>query len=129
VGVGVAGSGLRRRRGGRHWRRDDGTGALASAELFNPATRSWSQTGNLNTARYNHTVTALTTGHVLVTGGSGKRTLDAAELYDAANGTWSQTASVNHARFSHTATLLSDGRVLVVGGFGKGYLSGAELFH
>jgi Galactose oxidase, central domain len=82
-------------------------------------------TGNLHTARYQHTATLLRDGRVLVVGGLDKRegfdadrfyTNATAELYDPKSGTWAVTGSLHEARFQHTATLLPNGKVLVAGG-------------
>jgi hypothetical protein len=56
---------------------------LADAELFDPQTGTFSETGGLQIARGSLLMTALgTSGHVLVTGGFGPATAaGAAELY------------------------------------------------
>ncbi|MET0405945.1 MAG: kelch repeat-containing protein [Cystobacter sp.] len=106
-------------------RENNGT-PLSSAELYDPATGTWSATGSLAQARGFHTLTVLENGRVLVAGGSihpdhnavGDTLLPGAELYDPATGTWTSTGSLNTGRGWHTATLLPGGRVLVVGGVG-----------
>jgi hypothetical protein len=62
--------------------------ALAFAELYDPATGTWTAVANLNLARRYHTGTLLPDGTVLVTGGigPGPGLASSAEIYDPLGG-------------------------------------------
>jgi len=94
-------------------------GELSSAELYDPATSSFSVTGNLNVGRVRGTATLLNGGTVLIAGGKdiAGNILASAELYDPNLGVFAVTGSLNTARGDHAATLLTNGTVLVEGGF------------
>ena len=60
----------------------NGATPLASAELYNPATGTWSATESMSNARAGHTSTVLHNGNVVNAGGSDAvNELDSAELY------------------------------------------------
>ena len=112
-------------------------GALASTELYDPVTRTFSATGPLGQGRGSHRATLLANGTVLVTGGNSNGVLSSAEKYDPGANTFAPAGNLNQARQWHEAVLLSNGQVLVAGGNNSAsghwdvqtnFLSSAELY-
>ncbi len=91
----------------------------ATAELYNPATATFTATGSMTAPRFNHTATLLNNGMVLIAGGrsSTGTYLDTAEIYNPTAGTFTAVpGTMSSPREAHTATLLQDGTVLLAGG-------------
>ena len=105
---------------------------LSSAEVYNPATGTWTATNSMPVAVGNQTATLLPNGNVLAAGGlNSPDLLGGTEIYDPTlsppTGTWTNTGSMQTGHAYHTATLLPDGRVLVAGGGGN--ISSVELYN
>ena len=95
---------------------------LATAELYDPASGSFSATGAMAVGRVKHTTTLLNDSRVLVAGGTdsnggGGAAVATAELYDPSTGRFTSTGTMSSDRANHTATLLASGEVLIVGGW------------
>lgn len=113
--------------------------ALPSAELYDPILNAWTQTGDMGTARRDHTATLLSTGKVVQIGGGGNAAnndLDSADIYtpDSGIGSWSQSYPhvLQTPRSYHTATLLNStynsGKELILVVGGGGVNNSADLY-
>jgi len=108
----------------------DGVQPIASAELYDPSTRTFAPTGSMITPRQYHSATPMVDGRVLIAGGiSGTTFVDGvtsvipiftAEIYDPSTGAFTATSDLITTAGSVWAfspgdlsTLLPDGRVLV----------------
>jgi large repetitive protein len=98
---------------------------LSSAELYNPATGTFTPTGSMTTPRTGQSATLLNNGQVLIAGGTNATA--AAELYNPATGKFTATGSMSAARGGNVGTLLPDGDVLVTQGSAAGLF--AERYH
>ncbi len=103
---------------------------LATTELFDPATGTWTETGQMNIARWGHTAILINNVKVMLVGGSTSKELDStsAELYDVATGTWTQTAPLNHTHRAAQAVLQRDGKVRIPGGWDGAENTDDELY-
>lgn len=94
----------------------DGTSAPSTtAEIYDPATETWSAVESPAFSHLNSPAVRLPSGRVLVLGGD--ETGSRCEVYDPATNTWSETGPLVTPRTYPTATLLGSGKVLVVGGY------------
>jgi len=105
--------------------------ATASADLFDPATSTFSPAPNaMRDARTRFALTRLQDGRWLITGGSKSSSepdLATAEIFNPADMTFTRTTgNMVRGRLWHTATLLNNGKVLIAGGYSEE--DRAELF-
>jgi N-acetylneuraminic acid mutarotase len=91
----------------------------ANADLYNPATNSFSAASAMGSARGAPAAILLPGGKVLVAGGAdgSGSPLSSAEVYNPASNSWANTAnSMSSPRIAPTISLLPNGKVLIAGG-------------
>ena len=94
------------------------TGALGSADVYDPKSGKWSITGSLVGRRYEHHAVLLASGKALVSATSPN---NRAELYDPSTGKWSITSVPAKLRHDYVVTVMPDGRVMAIGGYAAAY--------
>lgn len=91
-------------------------GASNQCFRYDIANNTWHKLADMQHKRFNHTMTVLSSGKILVTGGANTEVLSSAELYNPQTDTWSLGANMNLAREEHAAVLLNNGELIVIGG-------------
>ncbi len=90
---------------------------LASAEIWDPATGSFSRSGSLVLPRSGHSATLLPDGRVLIIGGTrdlgDRQVVTDAEVWDPRTGEFGPAVGIAAPRTLPDGTLLADGRLLV----------------
>lgn len=91
---------------------------IASSEIYDPITASFSPTGSLTATRNNARSILLDNGKVLVVGGisTGNFPTNSGELYDPVTGTFAPTPNMAYGRNDHAIAALRRGNILVIGG-------------
>jgi hypothetical protein len=108
---------------------------LASAEIYDPATKTFAPTGSTAVPHSSFTLVGLADGRALVSGGvsspEGDASSDMNEVFDEATGAFTVVGPFEgDARLHHAASRLADGRVLVFGGKepNVAFLSDLQMF-
>ena len=90
-----------------------------TAEIYDPASQTFSSVGDMPDAVASHTASVLLDGTVLVAGGFGNSCPGrgaGVAIFDPASNSFRAGVSLPTRRAEHTATTLNDGRVLITGG-------------
>ncbi|MAT07529.1 MAG: hypothetical protein CL707_00230, partial [Chloroflexi bacterium] len=88
---------------------------LASAEVYDPNTKTWTVANNMHYARLGHQSTLLSDGRVLITGGATALEPESkdqypgisAEIYDPHSDQWTEVSNMDFPRQDHVAILIS----------------------
>ena len=114
-------------------------GDSTAAELWDPATATWSATASLNTPRARAVTVTLPDGRALVAAGAnearwdkhadtlGFQSYSSAWVFDHATARWERTGLLGSARTDAAFAVLSDGRVLVAGGYFADYFRAEDF--
>jgi hypothetical protein len=113
---------------------------LATAEIFDPNSNTFTATGPMVNRRSLHTATLLPTGKVLLAGSYNTLEQQTAEIFDPATNAFTAAPQMTTKRAEHSAVPLTNGNILIMGGVtacavsaGDGFctdlhLSSAEIY-
>jgi hypothetical protein len=101
---------------------------LASCEIYDPNTNTWSATGAMSCVRAFHRAVVLPDGRVLVMGGFGHvpsqpstaAALRSCEIYDPKTGRWHSAGRLSTGRWKHRAVYLASRKQVLVFGAASG---------
>ena len=99
-----------------------------TADLYDPATGTFTPTGAMSVPRHTTDSTMLADGRVLVPAGFGGpgSGWDSADVYDPESGTWKATGPLTVGRSRQGAVTLANGKALIASGFSG--IATAELY-
>ena len=104
-------------------------GGTATAELYDPATGTFSATAVAKVARKDATASLLPNGKVALIGGANAKGLESSvEIYDPVTRKFDAGGSLVSPRGSHASTVLQNGSIFVVGGSDGSFLSTSEVY-
>ena len=104
----------------------DSEGAYRSTEIYDPTSKRFTPTGEMDRARYKHTGTSLRLqdGQVLLLGGA-----NTTEIFNPQSGISQRlNPSIGNTRLFASATLLPNGNVLFAGGYGPDIAAATETW-
>ena len=99
-------------------------GSIASAELYDPSTETWSLVDEMRMEKGGHLIELLEDGRVIAVGGVDP----SVEVYDASSGTWTSAGEAAKSGEAYISALLGNGNVLYIGGWDGSLMDSVELY-
>jgi hypothetical protein len=110
----------------------NGTKLTKTAELFDPATATFQQTGSLSQGRTDHRAVLLSDGRVAILSGLDEKnqTVRSVEIYDPKTGSFTVQGQTTVSHIDGAALLVPGDKILLAGGFdgAVGSLSSIEVY-
>mmetsp|Transcript_128667 Transcript_128667/g.274635 ORF Transcript_128667/g.274635 Transcript_128667/m.274635 type:complete len:425 (+) Transcript_128667:39-1313(+) len=114
--------------GGRDDQRRPMQPVLASCEVYDPSTQTWSSLPAMSQCRSGPAVVAVEGSLFVVGGYDGTHSLASVEAFNPRTGVWASMPSMTRTRARHAAAVML-GKIFVIGGHdGSDYLSCGEVF-